>query len=145
MNIIPFRAEHLSQINMQERHRRTVSYLTPEYVQMLARGPAISAVADDRIIASTGILLQFPGLGSLWGLVSQDAGPHVVRMYRAACRFLEIPKLRRIEATVETDFEDGCRWLELLGFEREGRMTKYGPNSEDHYRYAGTGPRRLLN
>jgi hypothetical protein len=33
-------------------------------------------------------------------------------------------------------FGQGCRWVELLGFEFEGRMKGYGLNGETHLRYA---------
>jgi hypothetical protein len=146
MTIIPFRPEHLSQIKVvQEQQRRNLSYLTAEYLQVLALGPAISAVVDDRIIGCAGISAQFFGMGTLWGMIAQDAGPHFVRLHRAACRLLESTRLRRISASVEVDFQEGCRWLELLGFAREGRMAKYGLDGEDHYLYAWTGARRLLN
>ncbi len=145
MNIVPFMPEHLSRIHVQEQQRRAFSHLTTEYLQVLAQGSAISAVVDDRIIGCAGIVGQFMGHGILWGAIAQDAGPHFVRMHRAACRLLEIQRLRRIEATTEVDFEEGCRWLELLGFQREGRMSKYGPDGEDHYLYAWTGPRSFLN
>src|ERR1700722_10432109 len=122
MNIIPFRPEHLTQINVQAQQRRTISYLTTEYVQILAQGPAVTAVAEDRIIGCAGVVVQFMGMGTFWGGIAQDAGPHMLLMHRAARRLLEMPQLRRFEATSECDFPEGCRWLALLGFECEGRM-----------------------
>jgi hypothetical protein len=145
MNIIPFEPHHLSQIHLQDQQRRTISHLMtePEYLQVLTQGPAISAVIDDRVLGCAGVIVQFIGIGFLWAAIAQDAGAHFIRMHRAARRLLEIPRLRRIEATSEVDFAQGCRWLELLSFECEGRMKKYGPDGADHYRYAWTGPRRF--
>lgn len=137
MNIIQFLPSHLAQINLQEVQRRTISHMTPEWLQVLAQGgPAVSAVVDDRIIGSGGIVVQSGDVGFLWGAISQDAAPYFIQLHRAAVRLLAIPQLPRIEAVTEVDFEAGRRWLELLGFECEGRIDADGPNGDDHFRYA---------
>jgi hypothetical protein len=147
MTIIPFIPEHLAKINLQERQRRTISHMTPAWLQVLAQGgPAVSAVVDEQIIGSAGIVVQSADAGFLWGAISQDAGPYFLHLHRAACRLLEMPRLQRIEAVTEVDFPEGRRWLGLLGFECEGRVSQDGPNGEDHFRYVWTaGPRSLLN
>jgi RimJ/RimL family protein N-acetyltransferase len=146
VNIIPFRPEHLAQINLQERQRRTISHMTPEWLLVLAQGgPAVSAVVDDRIIGSAGIVVQSEHVGFLWGAISQDAGAYFLQLHRAAVRLLDVPQLQRIEAVTEVDFPAGRRWLELLGFECEGRIPGDGPNGDDHYRYAWAPSRGLLN
>jgi len=48
-----------------------------------------------------------------------------VPITRAARRFYEVCPLRRIEAEVACEHEQGRRWVEMLGFEREGRMRSY--------------------
>lgn len=137
MNIVPFRSEHLSRINLQERQQRTISHMTPEWLQILAQGGlAVSAVVEDQIIGSAGVVVQSNDAGFLWGAISQDAGPHFVPLHRAAVRLLQMSGLARIEAVTEVDFPEGRRWLALLGFECEGRVDADGPNGDDHYRYA---------
>ena len=44
--------------------------------------------------------------------------------------------LHRIVMSVQEDFEEGIRWAEALGFEREGLMRKHGPTKLNHYLYA---------
>ena len=139
MNVIPFLPEHFAQMEVQQRQRWTLSYLTRPYVEFLGKiGPAASAEHDGKIIACAGVAVQDYGIGTLWALVSQDAGRHMVRLDKCVRRLLEIPTLRRIEATTEVDFAPGCRWLELLHFQREGVKRKYGPGGEDHMGYART-------
>lgn len=151
MTIIPFQPAHLAQINLQEQQRRTIAHMTPEWLQVLAQGgPAVSAVIGyglrrPVIIGSAGIVVQSADAGFLWGAISQDAGPYFIQLHRAACRLLTTPKLQRIDAVTEIDFEAGRRWLELLGFECEGRFSQDGPNGEDHFRYTWTASRRSLN
>ncbi len=47
----------------------------------------------------------------------------------------------RIEMTVRTDFPQGHRWAELLGFEQEAVFKQYGPEGEDHVGYVRLGAR----
>jgi len=146
MRIVPFQPEHLSRINLQGQQRRAFASLTPEWLQMLAQGgPSVSALVETRIIGSAGIVVQSADAGFLWGAISQDAGPYFIQLHRAACRLLAMPKLQRIEAVTEIDFAAGRRWLELLGFECEGRFSKDGANGEDHFRYVWTASGRSIN
>lgn len=139
MNVIPFLPEHFTAMRLQDRQARTLSALTLEYVHVLkASGPALSGEVDGKIIACCGIASQFSGVGTMWAVISEDAGRHFIRLHKCGVRLLSIPKLRRIEATSETSFTQGCRWLELLGFQSEGVMRSYGPHGEDHVRYART-------
>ena len=137
MNIIPFHADHFAALQLQPQQVRCLSYATSEYLTALATlGPAISGEVDGRIVACGGVVKQLFGLGTAWALFDQSAGRHFIRMDRVMRGVLETAGLRRIEATVETDFTPGCRWLSLLGFHSEGLMRSYGPNGEDHLRYA---------
>lgn len=139
MIVVPFSPEHLSAIRFQEHQKLAISALELPYLAQLSGfGPTLTALADGHVIACAGIATPGFGIGTLWAVVSQDAGPHFIRLDRAVRRFLDIPKLRRIEASSEVNFDQGCRWLELLGFQSEGVMVKYGPNGEDHMRYART-------
>ena len=137
MNIIPFRYEHVEAIDLQAAQKHVISHLCIEYLKRLeAVGPAVTAELDGRIIGCGGVAFAGFGMGTLWAFLAADAGSHFVRLHRVARRVIEIPRLRRIEATTEACFTQGCRWLELLGFHSEGVMRKYGPDGSDHVRYA---------
>lgn len=137
MNVIPFEPEHLERLQLQSAQRYMVSHICVEYLKVLqAVGPALSAEGDGRILACAGVAFQGFGMGLLWAFVSQDARRHFVKLDRCVRRLLSLTNLKRIEATTEVSFAQGCRWLTLLGFENEGRMRAYGPNGEDHYRFA---------
>lgn len=137
MNIIPFLPEHATQIRLQPQQAQVISYASATYAAQLKRaGPAATAEVDGRIIACAGIAAHGFGIGTLWALVSPDIQRYAVRLDRALQRLIEVPNLRRIEASTEKDFERACHWLEHLGFVNEGPLHRYGPNGEDHVRYA---------
>lgn len=137
MNVVAFRPEHLQSLELQDAQQYMVSHICLEYLKALqAIGPAASAEVDGKILACAGVAFQGFGMGVLWAFVSKDAGRYFVKLDRCVRRLIQITDLKRIEATTEVSFHQGCRWLELLGFENEGRMRAYGPNGEDHYRFA---------
>lgn len=139
MNIIAFKPEHVRAMHLQPTQITLVSHITLDYLDGLAtRGPAASAVADGRIIACAGVAQIGFGMGTLWAFLAANSGRHFIRLDRCVRRLLEVPKLRRIEASADASFAPACRWLELLGFSGEGVMRMYGPNGEDCVRYART-------
>ena len=137
MKIVPFKPRHLWDIRLQPAQVNEISYVSDAYALALAEsGPCISAVHNGQIIASCGVARGLMNGGVLWGFVSADAGQHMLRLDRYLRRFLGVVTLPRIEATVASGFTPGCRWLEMLDFQFEGVMRKYGPDGSDHMRYA---------
>lgn len=137
MNVRPFRIEDISRIRLQRGQMGSVSIVTPDYARSLsAAGPSITVERGGEILGCAGIGIHNGGSGVLWGFISQNSGPHFVRMDRIARRFISSIHLRRLEATVEKGFEPGCRWLDLMGFHFEGVMRSYGPDGSDYLRYA---------
>lgn len=136
MNIIPFKPDHFYAMNLQPQQMRCLSYASFDYVDKVGTsGPAVSAEVDGRIVAVGGVA-QIGLHGFAWACFDKGSGRYFIRFIRIMRRMLEIAALPRIEATVECDFMEGCRMLGILGFAFEGRMAKYGPQGEDHFRYA---------
>ena len=50
--------------------------------------------------------------------------------------WLEKQGTKRFEFVVQSDFPQAIRMAEMLGFERECLMRKYGPAGDDRYLYA---------
>lgn len=132
-----FRMEHLATLAAQGVQSSQVSYVPASFAGLRRPpGVAMTALEGDRIVLCGGIIPNGPGLGVLWAVLAADAGKHMLWLHRGVRRFLTLERWRRIEASVEEGFAPGCRWLELLGFEYEGRMRAYGPHGETHVRYA---------
>jgi hypothetical protein len=123
-------------MNLQAHQRALLERMPVGYLEKLAEaGPASTAVIGERVLACAGVA-YLGWIGTLWAFVAQDAGAHFISLHREIRRCLMESPVRRIEATVEADFEPGIRWLRLLNFENEGLMRAYGPHGEDHYRFA---------
>lgn len=92
-------------------------------------GPAFTATTviggEEVIIASLGVIPQWRGYSRAWALVSGDAGRCMVSLTRRISTWLRFHNEGRIDTAVRTDFVEGIRWAEILGFSQEGVMRKY--------------------
>lgn len=146
MIVEPFHPSHLQTLIAQGVHPSQVKLISQAPVNH-APGLAMTARDGEHIVLCGGVIPRAshaypavgtvgPHVGILWAVLAADAGRHMLWLHRATLRFLDIEPLRRIEATVEEGFGEGCRWLELMGFESEGPLRAYGLNGETHVLYS---------
>lgn len=130
MIIEPFKPEHLDAIELQD-----ASLIGPIKGQlpMYVKGEAWTVITN-RIICCSGLVPTTLG-AHLWAVIARDA-PMIV-LHKIALRAFGTYRLR-ISATVEATFLPGCRWLEMLGFERVAIASEYGHDGCDHYVYVRT-------
>ena len=122
MRIEPFKPEHLTGLLLQPSQAVMQPVLTQQdYGQMLYKaGPAYAVILDNNVVACLGIIPQWEGRAIAWGLIGSEAGKAFFGIHKAVKRFLDLQQYHRIETAVSTDFEQGHRWAQLLGFENEG-------------------------
>lgn len=142
MIVEPFKPYHIELLRaqgVQSAQLREVSHVPLTYESVAKPlGPAVTVFDAGRALVCGGIVVQAPGRGECWALMSEDAGRHMTWLHYAVKRFISMQRWERLEASVEEGFGAGCRWLNLLGFSYEGKMLKYGLNGETHLRYART-------
>lgn len=116
-----------------------------DLADFLARLPRTYAVHDSnsRPVACYGIRPIWDGRGEAWALFDRYlARDHMLTIVRDMRFMLHSAKeFRRIEATVEADYEEGHRLMRAVGFEIEnepGLLRNYGVNGEDHVLYTWT-------
>ena len=140
----PYRLHHLQLLiyqGPQAAQLRTLSHLPASCAKVTENlGPALTVREGERIILVGGMASVAKHYGILWAVLSADAGRHMLFLHRGVKRFLDMQHVRRLEATCEEGFGAGCKWLDLLGFEFEGRMRAYGDLGETHLRYARVLP-----
>lgn len=142
MNVRPFTKDDLALLRLQPAQ----AWMQPmvashSYAEHMAAADSFSAFDDGKCIAIAGLSVIWPGRAHLSALLSTDVGPtELLLLHRLTIRHLETSPHRRIEATVEGDFEPGHRWLRMLGFflETPEGMRGYMPNGGTSYLYART-------
>ena len=138
MDIVPFRPEHLRSLVLQEAQAWMGPMLKADYGEYLLRGgPCFTALDGERVLACSGVLRMWDNRDQAWALMAQDAGRRFVKIFRGMSRFLDLHDTRRIEATVDCEFEEGHRLMRMLGFRLEAeRMRAYLPDGRDAALYA---------
>lgn len=137
MRIVRFRPEHMAALRLQPAQTGFSQYLNDlEYGRALANEWTFTALDKDRVIGCGGAVEMWAGRAVLWSLLAEDAGRHFVSIHRAVSGFLSACPWRRVEASVDCEFEAGQRWIRLLGFQHEGRMRGYTPDGRDQDLFA---------
>jgi ribosomal protein S18 acetylase RimI-like enzyme len=137
MHIEPFEPKHLESLILQPSQTVFSSFFDTEYGKSLQdAGPCFTAIEDGQVLCCSGVVNQWHNRGIAWALMSDHVGGKFVRIHKAVKRFLESTDLVRIEAYVDADFDAGHRWIQMLGFEREGYAKKYSPQGKDAVLYA---------
>ena len=146
MNWVPCTFEHIMQIQMadQQANQDIRDYVkdTEEFGAILQES-AKALIDDGRTIAAVGISPMWKGVGTAWALLSIHALKKPLFLTRSVLQFLhqieQAGELRRIEAAVNCEHSASIRWIEVLGFVREGTMKNYGVGgSGDFDLYART-------
>ena len=137
MVVVPFNPAHLEILALQPSQVHFSKLFDPEYGPALAAaGPCFTAVEGDEIIACSGVIKHWENRATAWALISGNAGPYFVRIHKAVKRFLDTTDFKRVEAYADAGFEQGHRWLKMLGFEEEGYMRCFSPVGDDAVLYA---------
>lgn len=138
MEIRGFRPDDLQVIALQPAQAVAVEEMArPEYaVELQRHGPCFTVTRTGEVIACIGVVWKYPTHGHAWALLSAEAGSCMLGITRAVRRWLRFHNAGRIETAVDCDFPAAIRWVEMLGFEREGRMRAFTPDRRDCYLYA---------
>lgn len=137
MDVVPFEPEHLDEIMLQPSQADVFSYFDATYGRALkATGPCFTGVKDGRILGCAGVVKQWENRAVAWSLLAGDIGNDFISIHKAVSRFLDMCEFNRVEAYVDADFEQGHRWIRMLGFTPEGRMRQFNPNGSDAVMYA---------
>ena len=99
--------------------------------------PGYSGFVDDEYAFSAGIVESL-GVGTVWVITTPLVEKYPLWFTKAVRNMLnagkDLYKLQRIQATVLKENKKAIKWIEFLGFEREGLMRKYVGG--DHYLYS---------
>ncbi len=134
VQIVPFERRHLELFDLGDPELKA-------QVAELGR-PSLwrSAFAPGGMLAIGGLVIIARGVAEVWLAPSQLARRYPLALTQAAGRFLDQAwrelKLHRLQAGVLAQNRRACRWIELLGFAREGVMRKFGPQGQDFVLYA---------
>jgi len=133
---IPFKAEHLDQLDPETQLR---AFVSPDDFRALEKFPSWSVVdeVDGAVIACGGAFPRWPHVAQAWSYLGTGRPHRFLWIHRCVLQFLNACGFARVEILVRTDFAAGHRWARMLGFELEApRLRLYGPDRLDYSLYA---------
>jgi hypothetical protein len=136
--VAPFHPAHLLEIRAQPAQPKDFALFSdPEYGEQLLAGDAFSVFdAAGQVQAVLGVAPLWENRGAAWAVLSGECGPVFVAMHKQAKAYFDRCRFARVEAYIDPNFPQAVRWIELLGFQREGLMRKFTPAGADNYLYS---------
>ena len=103
-------------------------------------GPTWTLLVDGFPMAIFGYVNVSPGVYEMWSEVSDLARGHGLAAIRLVNQIQEMAfrnlEMHRLQATCRADREEYTRFLEIMGFEREGVLRQVTPNRKDLILYS---------
>jgi hypothetical protein len=133
MIVRPWKKGDTERIDIQSAQQSGASLidLSTDLTPWSDEGLAWTAEHEDQILACWGMIPQWQGRGVVWSILSKNCGPHFVVIHKSALSFLAGLDMRRLEAQVDVGFDQGVRWMRLLGFELESYKRAFRPDGAD--------------
>lgn len=137
MIAVPYKAEHLFAMDVQPAQAHMYAAMPESDAYALEQFETYSFLSDEgEPLLCFGFLPIWAGRAVIWAYVSAKAGTEFVRVHREAKAIIDSSRFRRLEAYVDVDFEQGHRWMRLLGFGKEvDKMTAFLPDGNDATMY----------
>lgn len=145
LTIVPFETEHLKKLKLRPEEAYMEQMDRDELARQLSqKGPAYSVFykdkSKDKLLVCAGIVILWPSVGEAWSFCDVEVRRFSREIYvyisSSLNELIKQYNLHRIQAHALTIWRSAYRFLERLGFEREGIMKRYGINGEDYYLYA---------
>ena len=141
---IPFESAHAREIVSSNARPQEVwcdaSYSDRWVKSLEDRLWAYTLMVDEKPVACVGLILQDFGKAEAWALFAKDFQKHILNIYRIIRAGLDMAfkkkNLMRIQATIDPSYPETIRWIESLGFEKEGCLRRFGPQGQDFLMYS---------
>jgi hypothetical protein len=141
MQIVPFKAEHIAMIRLQEEQMYLSGWVTQEQADALEHSIAYTALDDGVPVACAGLVEHWEGRASVWAFLAAMGPNRFIAVHRACMAFLDVCYTRRVEMSVDCNFKEAHRWAKMLGFTMEAeRMEAYSPDGRSCALYARVLP-----
>lgn len=138
MEIVAFAPEHFRNLFVQPAQAIMGPELQDEVYarSLMAGGDCYTALSGGIVIACIGLIQHWPGRRYAWAFLANEIEHQMIPLHRSVKRWLHYRGSGRIETAVDCAHEAAVRWVEMLGFEREGRMRAWTQDGRDCFLYA---------
>jgi hypothetical protein len=138
IEIVRFEAAHVDRMRMQAAQAWFQGHATAETMKGVEQGPfAVTFMEAGEPVLCGGAMAYWEHRALVWSLFSDRVNRrNFVGVHAAAERFLAALPFKRLEASVDVGFEQGHRWMRLLGFKVEAPLQEaFQVNGSDSVGY----------
>lgn len=134
---VTYQARHFHALRVQSFQNDVSQYLDDTTLHALENEHAYTLMRDGEPLLCCGAVEVWANRAYLWSVLGSIETCEFREVHSWAKRFLGGLPFRRLEASVDVDFEAGHRWMRSLGFECEAeRMRAYEVSGRDCALYA---------
>jgi len=138
----PMKIEDVTNMKVRdvELSRVSLKAFLPEMRTNMKEGPSFTLEVDGKVIWCGGIRVFWEGVGEAWCLISDEGARMPKTVFSSIKKILDFVQkdlaLHRVQATARIDIPMFHKFLEHLGFEREGVLRKFLADGTDSYIYS---------
>jgi len=139
LRVVPFKKEHLSLLKLRDFELHRLEHIQ-QFPEVYEHGAGYSVFDNSGLIFCAGVIPYWKGVGEAWILCDVRVKHYIRELYFYTELYLDKIidryKLWRVQSSVMADYYAGHRFLERMGFKKEGLMRKYDWQGKDYYLYA---------
>jgi len=140
IEILPFEMNHLDDFTPKKDF---VDFDLKQAMRWNLENPSrhlSSLLSCEGTVALLGLNMHKAGVGELWLIPSDLVDKYRFEFFRTVRNLIHnyvfpVLGLRRLIIAIDASWDEGQKWAEKLGFEKESIMKGYGNNYEDHICY----------
>lgn len=140
--LVPFIAEHLNGFEFSQPDMQGHDSIRDHAIAQARGNTAITVIQYGKTLGIFGSSKIWDGLEEAWFLVDEATRRYGIAMTKVAKKFISLKfqedSLNRLQITVRLNDIRAYKWAKCLGFQTDGVMRQFGPDSSDYYMMAIT-------
>ena len=138
--LVTFQPNHIHMTKFRDFDQEILDgYGRPHIEDYAVDGLSYSAMCDGKVYAMFGLYPLWKGVAEAWLLPSSKLENRKMVFHKSCLRFFPYAaqklKLHRIQVYVRSSNVQAYKWIEMMYFNREGLLKRYGPDIYDYYVY----------
>ena len=142
MQIVEFEMSHFDRIQLRDwdlMGTQQMDDVRERLKYFATNGPSYTGMIHGDVVGCAGVFIHWSGMGEAWVLSSPLVERFKLSFHRAVKQTLDMIqdnlKLHRIQCVVHAEYTRSQKWVERLGFKKEGLLNKYAPDQAAYYMY----------
>jgi len=143
LELVEMKMDDLLRMELRERDLNMLACMEDwigNLWEMKSKGYAYTMLHGEEVIACIGVTFITSGVAEIWAITGKLVDKYPKDFHKRCQEIIseafEKAELHRLQCTAEVDYDRTIKWLERLGFEREGTLRSYTPDKKDMYIYS---------